>query len=109
MLYFVVYLVVGVSAEGSIAHQHLVYNDAQSPPVDQLGVPDSPEHFGSDVVGCAHCAEGKFSVFAGLVFLQILLEGRKGGVSYFARDVVVYYLVDKAIFLGLGLFAQPEI
>ena len=109
MLYFIVDLIVGVSTEGSIAHQHFVDNDAQSPPIDQLGIPYPPEHFGSDVVGCAYCAEGKFSVSAGLVFMQVLLEGRKGSVGYFARDVIVYNLVDKTIFFGLGLFAQSEI
>ena len=109
MLYFVVYLVVGVSTEGGIAHQHFVDNNAQSPPIDQLGIPNSPEHFGSYVVGGTHCAESKFSVSARLVFLQIFFEGGKGSVGYFARDVVVYNLVDEAVLLGLGLFAQSEI
>ena len=109
MLYFVVYLVVGVSTEWSITNQHFVYYDAQSPPIDQLGVAHSPEHFGSNVVGCAHCAEGKFSVSARLVFLQIFFEGRKGSIGYFSRDVVINNLVDKTILLGLGLLAQSEI
>jgi hypothetical protein len=57
-----------IRVKGWIAHHHLKQYDSKGPPINGLVVAALTENFGRDVVGGAHCGEGKLAADLGLGF-----------------------------------------